>query len=454
MWSQVRRKSAMRVTLLAVACVATSLAIASVSALYDFKKSKVVELTPKNFKKLVVNSNETWMVEFYAPWCGHCKALTPHYNKAASSLDGIAKLGAVDADQYKELGSKYGVRGYPTIKIFKGIGTKARRPSDYSGERSAKAITDYVKGILPSFVAVLKTDGVDSFFRDEAHLPHVILFTQKKQTSAQMKALSAKLLGQVSIGEVRGTVKGGKEVAAKYQVEKFPTLLVFEPGSSEVAVRHDEDLDSKKLASILLEFGGAEAPEVADEVADEKETRKESPSASPKKEKEPKPAAEKTFSQPEAHDTSFHVVADGPTFERECSKRSDGLMCVLFMGSHTSVASDEMMEVLTRFKFDRFAFAHIDTQSTLGKGAEYASTLGVPKGHSGVAIIRPNKQRFAVLDKDTTLSPAALQSFLDRAVGGDLQYRKLPTFPEWPAAEQGCGDSNDSKGDDDGHCEL
>jgi len=45
---------------------------------------------------MVVESNDVWMVEFYAPWCGHCKTLKPEFVKAAKALEGIAKLGAVD----------------------------------------------------------------------------------------------------------------------------------------------------------------------------------------------------------------------------------------------------------------------------------------------------------------------------------------------------------------------
>jgi len=78
----------------------------------------VYVLDTSNFDSLVLGSKDIWLVEFYAPWCGHCKKLEPEWNDAASKLKGTVKLGKVDATVETSLASRFGVKGYPTIKVF------------------------------------------------------------------------------------------------------------------------------------------------------------------------------------------------------------------------------------------------------------------------------------------------------------------------------------------------
>jgi len=103
----------------------------------------VAVLTEDNFQD-VLDDNEFVLVKFYAPWCGHCQALEPSWEKAAKVLKGVVKVGAVNMDAEQSVGAPYGIKGFPTIKYF-GL-NKKKGPEDYQGARDANGIVQYAIG--------------------------------------------------------------------------------------------------------------------------------------------------------------------------------------------------------------------------------------------------------------------------------------------------------------------
>lgn len=112
----------------------------------------VLVLTDDNFDEEIAK-NPNMLVEFYAPWCGHCKKLAPKYSAAAeqlAALDPPQYIAKVDCTTNSKLKSRFEIKGFPTLKYFKN-----GEPHDYKGKRETKGIYDYVvKQTMPASISI------------------------------------------------------------------------------------------------------------------------------------------------------------------------------------------------------------------------------------------------------------------------------------------------------------
>jgi protein disulfide isomerase len=107
-------------------------------------KDGLTTVVGSRFDELVVKSDKDVLIEFYAPWCGHCKKLAPEYAKLAQQLSGvttitIAQLDGTANDHNKKL---FPVNGFPTIFF---VSSATHQPVLYEGERTAAGMLAFIK---------------------------------------------------------------------------------------------------------------------------------------------------------------------------------------------------------------------------------------------------------------------------------------------------------------------
>lgn len=216
----------------AIAVLLACLVVLSVAS------ADVKNLKSSNFDSILKDADMA-LVKFFAPWCGHCKKLAPEFKTAAEKLDGKFVLAEVNCDEEKELCSKHGVQGYPTLQIFR----KGEKSQDYEGGRSADDIVKYMTANSgPAFVYLSSKE-------DLAKLPEldakVLVMTSSKDSklAKAIERLAPSMRMNLAFG-----IATDKAVAPDVEME---TVTVYRSDDDVETFAAGANLDTAALSSFL-----------------------------------------------------------------------------------------------------------------------------------------------------------------------------------------------------------
>eukprot|EP00249_Psilotum_nudum_P006666 c19966_g2_i1 orf=88-1899(+) len=206
----------------------------------------VVVLTGQNFSDFI-NNNHYVMVEFYAPWCGHCQALAPEYAAAATLLkqkEYEVPLAKVDATSEFELAQKYEVQGYPTLFFFvDGV------PKPYASHRTQDAIVSWVKKkIGPPVTEVLIVHDAETIL-ETGNTIAVAFFDKFEGPEAEEYTSAARQEDDVLFYQTKN-----EDVAEVFNIKKgtkAPALVLLKNLPEKVS-HYDAEFERGRISEFIL----------------------------------------------------------------------------------------------------------------------------------------------------------------------------------------------------------
>jgi len=208
----------------------------------------VHHLEDSNFESFMAE-NPSVLVMFYAPWCGHCKAMKPDYSEAAKELKALGlpgKIAALDATKQKNISSTYEVSGYPTIKYFKD-GAFAFEKSARTKDEILEFMKDPKEPPPPpppepewteedTDVVHLTEDDFSKFLKKKKHV--LVMFYAPwcghcKNAKPHLVAAAAKLKSNTKASLAAVDCTKHQPVCTVYEVKGYPTFRYFNYGKND-----------------------------------------------------------------------------------------------------------------------------------------------------------------------------------------------------------------------------
>ncbi|KAI0169993.1 thioredoxin-domain-containing protein [Hypoxylon sp. FL1284] len=428
----------------AVAAVALLSALPTAQAAMYLKSSPVVQVDAKSYDRIINKSNYTSVVEFYAPWCGHCQNLKPAYEKAAKNLDGLAQVAAVncDDDDNKQLCGMMGVKGFPTLKTVR-PGKKKGKPvvEDYNGPRTAKGIVEAVVDKINNHVKRVTDKDIDSFLSTNNDSAKAILFTEKGTTSALLRSVAIDFLDVIAVAQIRDSQTKANEL---FGIKSYPTLVLL-PGGDKESLVYDGEMKKDDMVKFLSQAGQPNPDPAPAKSKGEKKGKKKSEKKDKKGKKAPsedtEPSSETTWTEssestdvPPAAETpaeaipSIPAITEADKLTKECLNRKSHTCVLAFVPAAHGETAEKALASLSELAHKHavaqrklFPFFEVhtdnDASSSLFKSLELSGE---------VQIVAVNGRRGWWRHYEGDFSTGSVESWIDAIRMSEGAKKSLP----------------------------
>ncbi|OII72527.1 protein disulfide-isomerase domain-containing protein [Cryptosporidium andersoni] len=381
-----------------------------------YSKDSPIKVVTGNHLNKMIKEHPVVIAEFFAEWCGHCKAFAPEYEEAASALKGIVPLVAINNESDM---AEYSIKGFPTIKI---LSSSFNKPKDYSGPRTSQGVVNAalaaLKDVANSRLSGKKTDNKGSSKSEsskgkdkkrkatksdvveltDSNFDKIVLEDQEsswfikfyapwcghcKSLAPDWEELGYLAKGKVKIGKVDATQH--TMVAQRYQIQGFPTLLMFPSGNKKEL--NPIPYNGPRSASDLMEFAAKFQSRII----------------------------------------KVEQLLNQEKFEENCSK---GLCVIAFLPHIVDSSVSDRQKYLEDYKKVIKASAAVPVRFLWSEGGsqfEFEEKLNLAFGYPATIAINVEKQRFSTHRGSFTVE--SLNSFLTSLTTGRAPVDPLPKLP-------------------------
>jgi len=202
--------------------------------------TKMVDLDDKKFEELI-GGEVPMVVEFYAPWCSHCRDLKPIYESLADSYDHVSEkviIARIDADKYKHLVKSQSIKGYPTIKLYM---PSSKEGIEYTDEKNLDDLISFIDGKtgligqpkpVVSFVVDLDESNFDEVVGDPKNHVMVEFYApwcgHCKKLAPTYEKIAKDFHKEKNIIIARVDSIANDNLNTRYRIGGFPTIYFFE----------------------------------------------------------------------------------------------------------------------------------------------------------------------------------------------------------------------------------